>query len=67
MTFDVRLTHVTVSIHTVPPPFSLTVLPFDMVALAFVRLAPSLEGISHNTPYITFGFSFVVVFVDNRY
>jgi hypothetical protein len=39
---------------TVPPPFSLTFLPFDRMALAFVWLAPSFERISHYTLCITF-------------
>jgi hypothetical protein len=39
---------------TVLPTFSLTVLPFDKVALAFMWLAPSFSRISHYTPYITF-------------
>jgi hypothetical protein len=41
-------------IHSVPLPFSFTVLPFDKVALAFMWLAPSFERISHYTPYIIF-------------
>jgi hypothetical protein len=41
-------------IHTVPPPFSLTVLPFDKVAVAFMWLAPSVEGISHYIPNLHF-------------
>jgi hypothetical protein len=45
-------------IHTVPPTFSLTVLSFDMMALAFVRLVPSFERISHYATYITFRFNF---------
>jgi hypothetical protein len=41
-----------------PPPFSWTVLPFDMVALAFMQLGPSFERISNCIPYVTFRFNF---------
>jgi hypothetical protein len=54
-------------IHTVLPPFSLTLLPFDKMALAFMLLTPSFERISRYTPYITFPFNFAVVSVDNLY
>jgi hypothetical protein len=42
----------------VQPPFRLTVLPFDKVALAFMWLEPSFERLSQHTPYVIFGFNF---------
>jgi hypothetical protein len=39
-------------IHTLIPPISLSLLPFDMMALAFIRLISYSERTSHYTPYI---------------
>jgi hypothetical protein len=55
------------NIYTVPPPFSLNLLPFDEVALAFMQLAPPFGRISHYTSCITFLFNFVVVSVSKLY
>jgi hypothetical protein len=39
---------------SVPPPFSLTSLLFDKLALAIIRLATAFQRISHYTLYINF-------------
>lgn len=54
------------SINTVPPPFSLTDLPFDLVTLAYMWVVPSIERISHSAQYIKFQFNFKNV-LDNLY
>jgi hypothetical protein len=43
---------------TIQPLFSLTVLPFNKVAMVFMWLASSFERTSHYTLYITFCFNF---------
>jgi hypothetical protein len=48
-------------------PIFFNYLPFDDVVLAFMRLTPFFQRISHYIQYITFRFNFMVLFIDNIY
>jgi hypothetical protein len=48
-------------------PIFFNYLPFDDVALSFMRLTQYFQKISHHIQYITFRFKFMVLFIVNIY